>query len=133
VRPGSPAAAKGTSPIDAFLDAEMTKHGLTANPEADPERLLRRVTLDLTGHAAHAGGGGRLPERHRSRRLRTLWSIACSARLATANRSARGWLDAARYADTHGLHLDNERQMWPYRDWVVERLQPEPAVRPVHH
>ncbi len=32
---------------------------------------------------------------------------------------ARHWLDVARYADTHGLHLDNERSMWPYRDWVV--------------
>src|SRR5438445_10110291 len=33
---------------------------------------------------------------------------------------ARHWLDLARYADTHGLHLDNERQMWLYRDWVVQ-------------
>src|SRR6185312_2493821 len=32
---------------------------------------------------------------------------------------ARHWLDVARYADTHGLHLDNERQMWLYRDWVI--------------
>ncbi len=32
---------------------------------------------------------------------------------------ARHWLDVARYADTHGMHLDNERQTWAYRDWVV--------------
>ncbi|MEC7726734.1 MAG: DUF1549 domain-containing protein, partial [Planctomycetota bacterium] len=38
---------------------------------------------------------------------------------AHAEHMARFWLDAARYGDTHGLHLDNYREMWPYRDWVV--------------
>ena len=46
---------------------------------------------------------------------------------------ARHWLDIARYADTHGLHLDNERQMWLYRDWVVKAFNEQPALRPLHH
>ena len=45
---------------------------------------------------------------------------------------ARYWLDAARYGDTHGLHFDNYREMWPYRDWVDSRLQRQSAFRPVH-
>ncbi|MGI9109242.1 MAG: c-type cytochrome domain-containing protein, partial [Opitutales bacterium] len=49
VRPEVPAAAKGTSPIDAFLHAELSAQGLQPAPEADKARLLRRVTLDLTG------------------------------------------------------------------------------------
>ena len=45
---------------------------------------------------------------------------------------ARHWLDVARYADTHGLHLDNERQMWAYRDWVVKAFNDNLPYRPVH-
>ena len=45
---------------------------------------------------------------------------------------ARRWLDVARYADTQGLHHDDYREIWPYRDWVVEGVQRGHAVRPVH-
>ena len=48
------------------------------------------------------------------------WSIGCSTSPRYGEHMARYWLDAARYGDTHGLHLDNERPMWPYRDWVVQ-------------
>ncbi len=106
------------NPIDNFIQADLPKHNLSPSPEASKETLIRRVTLDLTG----------LPP--------TLQEIDAFladssldayeklvARLLKSERygehMGRYWLDAARYADTHGLHLDNERSMWPYRDWVV--------------
>ena len=119
VRPEVPSVAGASGPIDAFLVDAMAKHGLRPGPEADKERLLRRVTLDLTGlpptpaeiDAFLADGApgayGRVVDR-------LLGSVRYGEHMA------RGWLDAARYADTHGLHLDNERSMWPYRDWVVK-------------
>ncbi len=119
VRPAVPTATKDLSPIDAFLSKEMTAQGLRPGAEADPERLIRRVTLDLTGlpptpaeidaflKDTAPGAYGRVVDR-----------LLSSVRYG--ENMARGWLDAARYADTHGLHLDNERSMWPYRDWVVK-------------
>ena len=119
VRPEVPAAAKGASPIDAFLGAEMTKHGLTAGPEADPERLIRRVTLDLTGlPPTPAEVDAFLKDTAPGAYERVVERLLGSVRYG--EHMARGWLDAARYADTHGLHLDNERSMWPYRDWIVK-------------
>ncbi|MEY3949342.1 MAG: hypothetical protein RJB43_697, partial [Verrucomicrobiota bacterium] len=119
VRPPVPTATKDLTPIDAFLSTEMTAQGLSPGAEADPERLIRRVTLDLTGlpptpaeidsflKDTAPGAYGRVVDR-----------LLGSSRYG--EHMARGWLDAARYADTHGLHLDNERSMWPYRDWVVK-------------
>jgi len=108
--------------IDAFLSAELSKHDLTFSPEAKPHEFIRRVTLDLTG----------LPPTPQevddfiSASLNTP-QLALSALVDRLLRSprygehmARYWLDVARYGDTHGLHLDNERSMWPYRDWVVK-------------
>jgi len=118
-RPPVPGGGEGLSPIDAFLREELAKHGLKPSPEADRERLIRRVTLDLTGlpptpAEVDAFLADSAPGAYKRVVDRLLGSVRYGEHMA------RGWLDAARYADTHGLHLDNERSMWPYRDWVVQ-------------
>jgi len=106
------------NPIDAFVLARLDTHGLSPAPESDRRRLLRRVALDLTGlppspDAVEAFVRDTAPDAY-ERAVRT---FLASDRWGE-NR-ARAWLDAARYADTHGLHFDNYREMWPYRDWVI--------------
>ena len=119
VRPAVPTATKDLSPIDAFLSKEMTSQGLRPGAEADPERLIRRVTLDLTGlPPTPAEIDAFLKDTAPGAYERVVARLLGSVRYG--EHMARGWLDAARYADTHGLHLDNERSMWPYRDWVVK-------------
>lgn len=120
VKPAVPAIPGGSirNPIDAFLQDRLAHEGLTASPEASKEILIRRVTLDLTGlpptpAEVDAYLADNSPEAYEKVVSRLLKSEHYGEHMA------RYWLDAARYADTHGLHLDNERSMWPYRDWVV--------------
>jgi hypothetical protein len=107
------------NPIDAFIQSRLAQEGLKPAPEASKETLIRRVTLDLTGlpptlaeiDAFLADTSADAYEKLVNRLLKSKHY---------GEHMARYWLDAARYADTHGLHLDNERSMWPYRDWVVQ-------------
>lgn len=109
------------NPIDAFLEQQRKARKLQANPVADRRTLIRRVTLDLTGLP---------PTVEEVRRFVNDPASDAEAyeklvdelftRPSHGEQMARGWLDLARYADTHGLHLDNIRTMWPYRDWVVQ-------------
>jgi hypothetical protein len=109
--------------IDAFLAAELSKHDLTFSPAAKPHELIRRVTLDLTGLPPTSQevddfvlSTSHLSTSHALEQL--IDRLLRSPRYG--EHMARYWLDAARYGDTHGLHLDNERSIWPYRDWVVK-------------
>ena len=113
-----PSGGAGDSTIDRFIGEKLAAQQLALAKEAPREILLRRVTLDLTGlppttREIDAFLADRKPgayERVVERLLRSPHD---------GEHIARGWLDAVRYADTHGMHLDSERTLWPYRDWVV--------------
>src|SRR5205823_14986680 len=92
--------------------------GLQPSPEADQITLIRRVTLDLTGlPPTSAEVDAFLADASPNAYERVVERLLGSPRYG--EHMARYWLDAARYGDTHGLHLDNERSLWPYRDWVI--------------
>ncbi len=106
------------NPIDNFILAKLDKAGLQPSPEADKTTLIRRVTLDLTGllpspEEVHAFVEDNSPNAYE----RLVDNLL--ARPAFGEQRARYWLDYARYADTYGLHYDNSRDIWPYRDYVI--------------
>ncbi len=110
--------ARAHNPIDQFVLARLEHEGLQPAPEASKETLLRRVTFDLIGlpptlEDLDAFLEDTSPEAYERVVDRLLRSPHYG------EHRARFWLDAARYGDTHGLHLDNRRQIWPYRDWLI--------------
>jgi hypothetical protein len=117
-RPAVPSVAGARTPIDAFLLDRLRSAGLAPRPEADRPTLVRRVSFALTGlPAAVAEVDAFLADTSPHAYERMVDRYLASPRFG--EEMARHWLDVARYADTHGLHLDNERLMWAYRDWVV--------------
>jgi hypothetical protein len=120
-RPTLPRTTKSSwarNPIDLFVLARMEQEGLAPSPEADLGVLTRRVTLDVTGlppslAEVRAVTGDPAPDAYE----RLVDRLLESPRYG--EHQARYWLDLARYGDTHGLHLDNERSIWRYRDWVI--------------
>lgn len=105
-------------PIDQFIRTKLATKKLSLAKEAAPETLLRRVTLDLTGLPPTPEElDAFLSDKQPAAYERAVDRLLASPRYG--EHFGRHWLDAVRYADTHGLHLDNVRQIWPYRDWVV--------------
>ncbi|NQV26133.1 MAG: DUF1553 domain-containing protein [Rhodopirellula sp.] len=107
------------NPIDQFVNARLAAARLTPENRASKETLIRRVTLDLTGLPATIKEiDAFLADDSDQAFERVVDRLLSSA--TYGEHMARYWLDAARYGDTHGLHLDNERSIWPYRDWVID-------------
>ena len=114
-----PAGRDTGNGIDGFIRATLESEGLAPSPEASRETLIRRVALDLTGlpptlEEIDAFLADDSPDAYEKVVDRLLASPRYGERMAMA------WLDVARYADTHGYHYDNERTMWPWRDWVID-------------
>jgi hypothetical protein len=115
------------NPIDRFVLARLEAEGITPSPAADPQTLIRRLSLDLTGL---------LPSPEEVEEFaRTFSRSGTQAKDAYqklvekllnsphyGERWGRHWLDQARYADSNGYSIDSERPMWPYRDWVINAL-----------
>ena len=122
VRPTPPDVKNGDwirNPIDAFILSRLEKDGLSPANEADKRTLIRRLSFDLTGlpptrEEIHQFLADDSPDAYEK------LIDAFMAKPEYGEHLARFWLDVARYGDTHGLHLDNYREMWPYRDWVIE-------------
>jgi mono/diheme cytochrome c family protein len=107
------------NPIDRFVLAQLKTSGLTPAPEADRRTLARRAALDITGlppdpQAVEAFVASTDPAAYEQYIDKLLDSVAWG------EHRGRYWLDYARYADTHGIHFDNYREMWSYRDWVIQ-------------
>ncbi|HMJ89553.1 MAG TPA: DUF1553 domain-containing protein [Candidatus Acidoferrum sp.] len=110
---------KVRSPIDAYVLARLERKGLKPNAEADKRSLVRRAFLDLTGlPPAPADVKTFLNDKSPDAYEKLVKKLLASPHYG--EHRARYWLDAARYADSHGLHFDNYREMWPYRDWVIK-------------
>lgn len=120
-RPALPVVKDSTwvrNPVDRFVLAELEKAGLPPAAEADRHTLARRLSLDLTGlppapEVVDAFVKDPAPDAYEKLVDKLMKSEKWG------EHRARYWLDAARYGDTHGMHFDNYREMWPYRDWVI--------------
>lgn len=104
--------------VDAFVLARLEKMNLPPSGEADRRTLIRRVTLDLTGLLPTPAEVEAFVADVSTNAYETVVDRLLESPRYGEHR-ARYWLDYARYADTHGIHFDNYRSIWPYRDYVI--------------
>ena len=114
-------ADRARNPIDAFILQRLEREGITPSPEADRPTLIRRLSLDLLGllpspDEVEAFVRDDRPDAYEKLVDRLLASPHYGERFG------RHWLDIARYADSNGFTIDSARQIWKYREWVINAL-----------
>ncbi len=123
IRHPEPPAAKYPelvrNPIDQFVQARLAQDNLKPSPAADRAILIRRVSLDLTGippspEEVAAFVNDQRPDAYD----RLVDTLLASPHFG--ERWARHWLDIAHYADSNGYNIDGKREIWRYRDWVID-------------
>ena len=113
---------KINNPIDNFIVEKIKEQGLIPSAETTKERLIRRLSFDLRGlpptiQEIDQFLADEAPDAYEKLVQQFLASDAY------AERMAMDWMDVARFADSHGLHADGLREMWPYRDWVIQAFK----------
>ena len=113
------AAGTVSNPIDSFVLAKLRTEGFSQSPRENKERLLRRVSLDLTGLPPSIQElDDFLKDDSQAAFERVVDRLLSSQHFG--ERMAMPWLDLARYGDTSGYHNDSLRDMWLWREWVIQ-------------
>jgi hypothetical protein len=124
VRPALPAVKDASwvrNPIDRFILARLEKQGIRPAPEADRATLIRRLYLDLLGlPPSRADVDAFVADPRPDAYERLVDRLLASPHYG--ERWGRHWLDLARYADSNGFTIDTPREIWQYRDWVIDAL-----------
>lgn len=107
--------------IDQFIGVRLRREGLTFSPDAPAETLIRRLHLDLTGLPPTPSEVDAFLSDPDTRFEVTIDQLMTSSHFA--ERLALDWLDVARFADTNGYSIDDHRDMWGWRDWVIDAFQ----------
>jgi hypothetical protein len=113
------------NPIDAFILQRLEQENFKPNPVENARRLYRRMSYDLTGLPPAPEAVDAFEKEFTVDADKAIGEAAdkMMSSVRGAEHFARQWLDAVRYADTHGIHIDNYRSIWPYRDWVIDAFR----------
>lgn len=116
-----PLVKDARNPVDSFVRSKLVDAGIAPSPPADRMTFIRRVTLDLLGVLPTPEEvADFVADEHPAAEERLIDRLLASPRYG--ERWGRHWLDQARYADSNGYAIDAPRDMWPYRDWVIDAI-----------